>query len=60
VVGSSPTLPTYKTQKNMTSFELDKNGNIRCKKCGSNDVSVKAGMMVDRAFCNNCQNEDYL
>ena len=40
--------------------DIDKNDNIRCKRCGSTNVSVKARMMVDRAWCNNCGNEDYL
>ena len=43
----------------MSTFEL-KDGQIVCKKCGSKNVSIKAGMMVDRAWCNDCNNEDYL
>ena len=35
-------------------------GELACKKCGSRNVSVKAGMFVDRAWCNNCDNEDYI
>jgi formylmethanofuran dehydrogenase subunit E len=43
----------------MSTFEL-KNGQIVCKKCGSKNVSIKAGMMVDRAICHECGNEDYI
>ena len=43
----------------MDGFEY-KNGELICKKCGSRNVSVRAGMMVDRAICNNCGNEDYI
>jgi transcription elongation factor Elf1 len=43
----------------MEGFEY-KNGELICKKCGSRNVSVRAGMMVDRAICNNCGNEDYI
>lgn len=32
----------------------------RCEKCGSTDIFIKCGMMVDRAICNNCGNEDYV
>ena len=52
-VGSNPTATT------MSTFEL-KDGQIVCKKCGSKNVSIKAGMMVDRAWCRECNNEDYL
>lgn len=52
-VGSNP------IASSMSTFEL-KNGQIVCKKCGSKNVSIKAGMMVDRAWCNNCNNEDYI
>jgi formylmethanofuran dehydrogenase subunit E len=43
----------------MSTFEL-KDGQIVCKKCGSKNVSIKVGMMVDRAWCNDCNNEDYI
>ena len=43
----------------MSTFEL-KDGQIVCKKCGSKNVSIKAGMMVDRAICHECGNKDYL
>jgi len=43
----------------MSTFEY-KNDQWVCKKCGSTNVSIKTGMMVDRAWCNNCNNEDYL
>jgi uncharacterized Zn finger protein (UPF0148 family) len=43
----------------MSTFEL-KDGQIVCKKCGSKNVSIKSGMMVDRAWCNDCNNEDYI
>ena len=51
--GSSPSTSA------MSTFEY-KNGQIVCKKCGSKNVSIKAGMMVDRAWCNDCNNEDYI
>ena len=47
------------TASSMSTFEL-KNGQIVCKKCGSKNVSIKAGMMVDRAICHECGNEDYI
>ena len=37
-----------------------KNGELVCKRCGSRNVSVRAGMMTDRAVCNSCGNEDYI
>lgn len=43
----------------MEGFEY-KNGELICKKCGSKNVFIRAGMMVDRAICNNCGNEDYI
>ena len=43
----------------MARFDY-KDGELICKKCGSRNVSVKAGMMVDRAWCNDCGNEDYI
>jgi len=43
----------------MSTFEL-KDGQIVCKKCGSKNVSIKAGIMADRAWCNDCNNEDYI
>ena len=52
-IGSNP------ITSSMNTFEL-KNGQIVCKKCGSKNVSIKAGMMVDRAWCNDCNNEDYI
>lgn len=36
------------------------NNEWRCNKCGSTDVTIRCGMMVDRAICNNCGNEDYI
>ena len=52
-VGSNPTATT------MSTFEY-KNDQWVCKKCGSTNVFIKAGMMVDRAWCRECNNEDYL
>jgi transcription elongation factor Elf1 len=43
----------------MASIEY-KNGELYCKKCGSRNISVRAGVMVDMAICKNCGNEDYL
>lgn len=36
------------------------NGELICRKCGSRMVTVHPGMMTDRAWCNNCGNEDYI
>ena len=33
---------------------------LQCEKCGSQNVWVKAGIMVDRAICCDCDNEQYL
>ena len=43
----------------MDGFDY-KNGELVCKRCGSRNVSVRAGMMTDRAICNSCGNEDYI
>ena len=43
----------------MAGFDY-KDGELICKKCGSRNVSVRAGMMVDRTWCNDCGNEDYI
>lgn len=37
-----------------------KGGDLCCKRCGSKNISIKSGMMVDRAICNSCGNEDYI
>ena len=37
-----------------------KGGDLVCKRCGSKNISIKSGMMVDRAICNSCGNEDYI
>ena len=37
-----------------------KNGELVCKVCGSRNVTVRPGMMTDRAICNSCGNEDYI
>ena len=31
-----------------------------CNRCGSNNVAVKPGMMLDRITCLDCGNEDYI
>lgn len=41
-------------------IDRDKNGNLYCCRCGSRSISIRAGMMVDRAICNNCGAEEYL
>ena len=43
----------------MDGFDY-KNGELVCKRCGSRNVSVRPGMMTDRAVCNSCGNEDYI
>ena len=43
----------------MSGFDY-KDGQLICKRCGSKNISVKSGMMTDRAWCNNCGNEDYI
>ena len=43
----------------MDGFDY-KNGELVCKRCGSRNVSVRPGMMTDRAICNSCGNEDYI
>jgi len=43
----------------MASFDY-KDGELICKKCGSKNVSVRCGMMTDRAYCKDCGNEDYI
>ena len=43
----------------MRGFEY-KNGEWVCKNCGSKNVCVRPGMLVDRAICEDCGNEDYL
>jgi RNA polymerase subunit RPABC4/transcription elongation factor Spt4 len=35
-------------------------GSLICRNCGSKNITVRPGMMVDRAICNNCGNEEYL
>lgn len=52
-IGSNP------ITSSMSTFEY-KNDQWVCKKCGSTNVFIKAGMMVDRAWCRECNNEDYL
>jgi late competence protein required for DNA uptake (superfamily II DNA/RNA helicase) len=54
-------VPTQFLKKRMFSMDgFDfKDGQLVCRRCGSRNVSVKAGMMTDRAWCNNCGNEDY-
>ena len=37
-----------------------KGGDLVCKRCGSKNISIKSGMMIDRAICNSCGNEDYI
>lgn len=37
-----------------------KDGELICRNCGSRMVTVHPGMMTDRAWCNNCGNEDYI
>ena len=43
----------------MNSFDY-KDGELICKRCGSKNVSVRCGMMTDRAYCKDCGNEDYI
>ena len=43
----------------MDGFDF-KDGQLVCRRCGSINVSVKAGMMTDRVWCNNCGNEGYV
>ena len=43
----------------MAGFDY-KDGELICKQCGSRSVTVRPGMMTDRATCNNCGNEDYI
>lgn len=42
----------------MDGFDF-KDGQLVCRRCGSRNVYVKAGMMTDRITCLNCGNEDY-
>jgi len=45
----------------MGGFDYDfTNMTLKCKRCGSTDVTIRPGMMTDRAICNNCGNEDYI
>jgi len=69
VIGKSCNLPIFiyikclpnflKNIFSMDGFDF-KDGQLVCKRCGSRNVSVKAGMMTDRAWCNNCGNEGYV
>jgi formylmethanofuran dehydrogenase subunit E len=45
----------------MSGFDYDTtNMTLKCKRCGSMNVTVRPGMMADRAICNDCGNEDYI
>lgn len=45
----------------MDGFDYDTSDmTLRCRRCGSIDVTVRPGMMTDRAICNVCGNEDYI
>jgi formylmethanofuran dehydrogenase subunit E len=40
------------------SFDINPmSGSVRCKKCGSYDVYIRAGMFVDHYYCKKCGNE---
>ena len=42
----------------MKDFEIKEN-KIKCRLCGSYDISIKSGLMTDRITCNHCGNEEY-
>lgn len=44
----------------MNGFTYDeRKGKYICCRCGSDNTSIKSGMMTDRITCENCGNEDY-
>jgi len=43
----------------MREFDY-KNGEWVCKNCGSKNICVRPGMLVDRIICEDCGNEDYI
>lgn len=58
--GSIPVICSKKVFK-MTNFIYNRDENeFVCNRCGSGNVVVRPGMMVDRITCLDCGNEDYI